>query len=48
MSFEILERKRPLGKLRHRWNDIITIRLKNRMENYGLDLTGSGLGHKKL
>jgi hypothetical protein len=41
-SFEILGRKRPLGRFRHKWNVSIMISLKNRMGKYGLDLTGSG------
>jgi hypothetical protein len=42
-SFEILERKRPLGRLRHRWNSSITINLQNRLGNCRLDSTGSRL-----
>jgi hypothetical protein len=47
-SYRILvgmsEGKRPLRTPRHRWEDNITADHKDRMEWYGLDRSGSGLG----
>jgi hypothetical protein len=37
-----LERQRPLGRSRHRWEYNIKMDLKNRVAEYGLDSNGSG------
>jgi hypothetical protein len=36
------EEKRPLGRPRHRWVENIKINLRDRMEWYRLDRSGSG------
>jgi hypothetical protein len=37
VSYTISEGKRPLGRLRCRWEDIIKMYVKNRMGGCGLD-----------